>query len=189
MNELRMYVEHLFEGRVLTAENIELKEEIYGNMVARYEDLLEDGLSAEEALRRTKESFTSVDDVLAEEGAEHVSLPEADASIESVVPLDDSDQPTATSDPAVTHGYPTPVTESGSAVLHPQPSQSVERRRIWPLVLISVVGIIIVLLVGLVGCNMVRGIESLGAFTVNQGDSVSIDESGVHVQAGAVRLM
>lgn len=184
MNELRMYVEHLFEGRVLTAENIELKEEIYGNMVARYEDLLEDGLSAEEALRRTKESFTSVDDVLAEEGAEHVSLPEADASIESVVPLDDSDQPTATSDPAVTHGYPTPVTESGSAVLHPQPSQSVERRRIWPLVLISVVGIIIVLLVGLVGCNMVRGIESLGAFTVNQGDSVSIDESGVHVQGG-----
>ena len=84
----------------------------------------------------------------------------------------------------MTHGYPTPVTESGSAVLHPQPSQSVERRRIWPLVLISVVGIIIVLLVGLVGCNMVRGIESLGAFTVNQGDSVSIDESGVHVQGG-----
>ncbi len=25
MNELRMYVEHLFEGRVLTAENIELR--------------------------------------------------------------------------------------------------------------------------------------------------------------------
>ena len=36
MNELRMYVEHLFEGKVLTAENIELKEEIYGNLVARY---------------------------------------------------------------------------------------------------------------------------------------------------------
>ena len=29
MNELRMYVEHLFEGRVLTQESIELKEEIY----------------------------------------------------------------------------------------------------------------------------------------------------------------
>ncbi len=28
MNELRMYVEHLFEGRVLTQESIELKEEI-----------------------------------------------------------------------------------------------------------------------------------------------------------------
>ena len=31
MNELRMYVEHLFEGKVLTPENIELKEEIYGS--------------------------------------------------------------------------------------------------------------------------------------------------------------
>lgn len=28
MNELRMYVEHLFEGKVMTAELIELKEEI-----------------------------------------------------------------------------------------------------------------------------------------------------------------
>ena len=30
MNEIRMYVEHLFEGKVLTAEMSELKEEIYG---------------------------------------------------------------------------------------------------------------------------------------------------------------
>lgn len=65
MNELRMYVEHLFEGKVLTSENIELKEEIYGNLMARYEDLLSEGLSEVEALRRTKESITSVDDVLA----------------------------------------------------------------------------------------------------------------------------
>lgn len=71
MNELRMYVERLFEGRVLTAENIELKEEIYGNLVARYEDLLAQGVSKDEALRRTEESITSVDDVLdgADEGA------------------------------------------------------------------------------------------------------------------------
>lgn len=65
MNELRMYVEHLFEGKVLTSENIELKEEIYGNLMARYEDLLSEGLSEADALRRTKESITSVDDVLA----------------------------------------------------------------------------------------------------------------------------
>ncbi|MFR3450879.1 MAG: hypothetical protein ACLTSX_03775 [Collinsella sp.] len=39
-----MYVEHLFEGKVLTPENIELKEEIYGNLVARYEDLIASGL-------------------------------------------------------------------------------------------------------------------------------------------------
>lgn len=74
MNELRMYVEHLFQGKVLTAENIELKEEIYGNLVARYEDLLAQGVAEEEALRRTKESITNVDDVLAgEEDADTVS--------------------------------------------------------------------------------------------------------------------
>lgn len=66
MNELRMYVELLFEGKVLTADAIELKEEIYGNLVARYEDLLAEGVSEAEALRRTKESMTSIDDVLEE---------------------------------------------------------------------------------------------------------------------------
>ncbi len=69
MNELRMYVELLFEGKVLTADAIELKEEIYGNLVARYEDLLAEGVSEAEALRRTKESMTSIDDVLEEPAA------------------------------------------------------------------------------------------------------------------------
>lgn len=68
MNELRMYVEHLFEGKVLTPENIELKEEIYGNLVARYEDLIAEGVSEEEALKRTKESMTSIDGVLNSDG-------------------------------------------------------------------------------------------------------------------------
>lgn len=66
MNELRMYVELLFEGKVLTADAIELKEEIYGNLVARYEDLVSEGVSESEALRRTKESITNIDDVLEE---------------------------------------------------------------------------------------------------------------------------
>lgn len=64
MNEIRMYVEHLFEGRMLTAENIELKEEIYGNLVARYEDYVSSGMDPAEALEKTKESMTSVDDVI-----------------------------------------------------------------------------------------------------------------------------
>lgn len=64
MNELRMYVEGLFEGKVLTAENIELKEEIYGNLMARYEDLLAEGVDEREALRRTKESITSIEEML-----------------------------------------------------------------------------------------------------------------------------
>ena len=67
MNELRMYVEHLFEGKVLTSSTIELKEEIYGNLVARYEDLIDGGASPEEALSLTKQSMTSIDDVVVEE--------------------------------------------------------------------------------------------------------------------------
>lgn len=67
MNELRMYVEHLFEGKVLTSSTIELKEEIYGNLVARYEDLIDGGASPEEALSLTKQSMTSIDDVIVEE--------------------------------------------------------------------------------------------------------------------------
>lgn len=70
MNEIRMYVEHLFEGKVLTAEMIELKEEIYGNLVARYEDLIAEGVEPGDALARTKKSMTSIDDVLAGEDAE-----------------------------------------------------------------------------------------------------------------------
>lgn len=64
MNEIRMYVEHLFEGRMLTAENIELKEEIYGNLVARYEDYVSSGMDPAEALEKTKASMTSIDDVI-----------------------------------------------------------------------------------------------------------------------------
>lgn len=70
MNEIRMYVEHLFEGKLLTADMIELKEEIYGNLVARYEDLIAEGVEPGDALVRTKESMTSIDDVLAGEDTE-----------------------------------------------------------------------------------------------------------------------
>lgn len=70
MNEIRMYVEHLFEGRMLTAENIELKEEINGNLVARYEDYVAGGMDPAEALEKTKASMSSIDDVI--EGVDDV---------------------------------------------------------------------------------------------------------------------
>lgn len=70
MNEIRMYVEHLFEGRMLTAENIGLKEEIYGNLVARYEDYVAGGMDTAEALEKTKASMSSIDDVI--EGVDDV---------------------------------------------------------------------------------------------------------------------
>lgn len=67
MNEIRMHVERLFQGKVLTEETIELKEEIYGNLVARYEDYVASGMSQAEALEKTKASMTSVEGVLAGE--------------------------------------------------------------------------------------------------------------------------
>lgn len=79
MNELRMYVERLFEGKVLTAENIELKEEIYGNLMARYEGLLAEGVDEREALRRTKESMTSVEEML--------DAPKSNCGDEDVAPI------------------------------------------------------------------------------------------------------
>lgn len=83
MNELRMYVEHLFEGRVLTQESIELKEEIYGNLVARYEDYVAGGMSETEALEKTKASFTSIEDVFKESGEAEGSSAEEAASAEA----------------------------------------------------------------------------------------------------------
>lgn len=85
MNELRMYVEHLFEGRVLTQESIELKEEIYGNLVARYEDYVAGGMSEAEALEKTKASFTSIEDVFKESGEAEGSSAEEAASSEAGV--------------------------------------------------------------------------------------------------------
>lgn len=69
MNELRMYVERLFKGRVMDDEMIELKEEIYGNLVARYEDLLSQGIEEREALERAQASIPSIDDVLGSEAS------------------------------------------------------------------------------------------------------------------------
>lgn len=61
-----MYVEHLFEGRTLDSETIELKEEIYGNLTARFDDYVAQGMSEDEAYRRTCEAVTSVEDMLGE---------------------------------------------------------------------------------------------------------------------------
>lgn len=94
MNELRMYVEHLFEGRVLTAEMIELKEEIYGNLVARYEDYIASGMNEADALAQAKASITSIDDVLAGEGedvAEEAALEPNDAPAAETVVLPSAD--------------------------------------------------------------------------------------------------
>ena len=103
MNELRMYVEHLFEGKVLTPENIELKEEIYGNLVARYEDLIAEGVSEEEALERTKQSMSSLDEIdedVASDDPSTISCvtaqAEGAAQADAVVQTEESVQPDET---------------------------------------------------------------------------------------------
>ena len=105
MNELRMYVEHLFEGKVLTPENIELKEEIYGNLIARYEDLIAEGVSEEEALERTKQSMSSLDEIdedMASDDPSTISSAAAQAEgaaqADSFVQTEESTQPEKTLD-------------------------------------------------------------------------------------------
>lgn len=88
MNDLRMYVEHLFEGKVLTADMIELKEEVYGNLVARYEDYVASGMDEAEALERTKASMTDIDEVLEGERADEAVEGSAAAPADAPAPQD-----------------------------------------------------------------------------------------------------
>ncbi|WP_455139554.1 hypothetical protein [Thermophilibacter sp.] len=108
-SDIRMYVEHLFEGRTLDAETIELKEEIYGNLVARFDDYVARGMSEDEAYARTCEAVTSVDDVM---GAGRDAGGEKDAGSDETVAR-----------PAVAEAAPGPV---GAAA--PPPAEPARRR-------------------------------------------------------------
>lgn len=137
MNELRMYVEHLFEGKVLTAENIELKEEIYGNLVARFEDYVAQGLSEEEALARTKESITSVDDVLSgasDASGEDGTQPQVDepaADLTEQLPVTPSMPATDATQAVPPVSAVAPVAAASSAEQAPVPATA---RKKWPIV-------------------------------------------------------
>ena len=118
MNEIRMYVERLFQGKTLTDDIIELKEEIYGNLVARYEDYLAEGMSEADALAKTKASMTSVDDVVA--GEADASKDEAApvtnaATMESAAAADETAVSGAPANPASTTPVTMPV-DSGPAL-------------------------------------------------------------------------
>lgn len=169
MNELRMYVEHLFEGKVLTEEVIELKEEIYGNLMARFEDYLAAGLSEAEALRRTKESFTSVDEVLADEDDEAPvhPAPQSDAAAVEVAGRKDTGmavldagaaEPVRAATPAPTPGAPTPPSHAELAddvVAKEGVATPGRRRRVWPIVVGVVLGVILLGVAAVVGLNVV----------------------------------
>lgn len=64
MDELGAYVDALFARRGDTPENRDLKEEIYGNLAARRDDLIAQGVPEAEAVRAAKAQLPSLDGVL-----------------------------------------------------------------------------------------------------------------------------
>ena len=61
MIDLQKYVDGLFRHQRLTPEVKDLKEEILSNMIAKRDDLIAQGLSAEKATEKAKESLSAID--------------------------------------------------------------------------------------------------------------------------------
>lgn len=61
MIDLQKYVDGLFRHQRLTPEVKDLKEEILSNMLAKRDDLIAQGLSAENATEKAKESLSDID--------------------------------------------------------------------------------------------------------------------------------
>ena len=169
-----MHVEHLFEGRVLDAETIELKEEIYGNLVARYEDYLAQGMGAEEAYRRTCEAVTSVDDVMGEkdEPAEPTRVMSDGEHAAGTVP-----PPPASSEP------PTLVTPPAPAA--PGPAAAPAPRRLGTGAIVAVVAVVLVV-AGIAGCTVFNLLDTQRAHEDYQGTD---DASLVERMGGKVRVV
>ena len=147
-SDIRMYVEHLFEGRTLDAETIELKEEIFGNLVARFDDYVAQGMSEGEAYARTCDAVTSVDDVMGEKDAGEKDDPlDADtvAPAAAVAP-----------EPTTVIGSPEPPAP------RTEPNGAPKR---WSTGMIVAVVAIVLLVAGIAGCtvfnllDMQRGLE------------------------------
>lgn len=150
MNELRMYVEHLFEGRMLTADMIELKEEIYGNLVARYEDYVAGGMDKAEALEKTKASLTSIDDVLNESNAgtaPTTQMPEAGGAGASPIP------------PAASAGEAASAAKPANPANPPQAPAKPTRKK-WPILVGIVAGVVVLGILATVAL----GVWGFGAF-------------------------
>lgn len=61
MIDLQKYVDELFRHQHLTPEVQDLKEEILSNMLAKQDDLIAQGFSAESAAKKAKESLSDID--------------------------------------------------------------------------------------------------------------------------------
>lgn len=198
MNELRMYVEHLFEGKVLTSENIELKEEIYGNLVARYEDLIAEGVTEDEALVRTKESLKSLDELAEADEPSYV-----DQAAEMSASKADED---AQTDNAANDGRPiAPVDLEASSCAQEEPETSAKKSadtvKILKYGVIAFAVIVVLALVGKMALGYVvgapesdidqstvvsggggsarhNGTQTHGASSNTEHNAITVDESG-----------
>lgn len=193
MNELRMYVEQLFTGRVLTPATIELKEEVYGNLVARYEDYRSNGLSEAEAIARTKASLTNIDDLIdGEDPGVAPRQPEAApalgdsaASVQSakpVSPAGEAEEP-RNAEPAPAAGLDSAPATHPESIANTKPAA---RRKVWPFVVGAVV---VILFAGLSAVGLLGGLlfvdEVSDRDTVSsQGPNSSVDGTGAPVKNG-----
>ena len=182
MNELRMYVEHLFEGKVLTPENIELKEEIYGNLVARYEDLIAEGVSEEEALERTKQSMSSLDEIdedVASDDPSTISSVAAQGEVatqaDGVVQTEESTQPDETLADGTKVMPVSDVEASGEqAVPEPQPEKTLDTGKVLKYGLIAFA---LIVLLG-VGAKLMLGcVDDAAEHGEDQASVVQVDPS------------
>ncbi len=182
MNELRMYVEHLFEGKVLTPENIELKEEIYGNLVARYEDMIAEGVSEEEALERTMQSMSSLDEIdedIASDDPSTISSAAAQAEgaaqADSVVQTEESTQPDVTLADGTKVMPVSDVEVSGEqAVPEPQPEKTLDTGKVLKYGLIAFV---LIVLLGIGAKLMLGCVDDAAEHGEDQASVVQVDPS------------
>ena len=120
---------------------IELKEEIYGNLVARYEDYVAGGMSAEDALEKTKASMTSLDDVL-ETGQDSRRLPRRWKCPLRILRL-------RALSPHTLRAPPQPPVQQGAET-------APARKHLSPAVIavIAVAALFVIVILGFMGCNM-----------------------------------
>ena len=166
-----MHVEHLFEGRMLDAETIELKEEIYGNLVARYDDYVAQGMSADEAYRRTCEAVTSIEDVLGEK--------DEPATAEAPTRAMPRPEPKPESQPGPVPPRPA-APEPPAGVTPPAPAPAAPKR--WSAGMIVAVVAVVLLVAGIAGCTVFNMLDTQRAHDDYQGQTSQtvqqVDEPG-----------
>lgn len=64
MDELKKYMDDLFAHQQHTVKVQDLKDEIYSNLLAKKQDLMNQGYSEDEAIAKTKESILSIDNII-----------------------------------------------------------------------------------------------------------------------------